>query len=197
MRALKALAALLRAAFWITLIFAMDRPYLAWMTLIAIVWHEGAHILALCSLRCGARLGARLFGLRLSPEAPLSYRDERRVAAAGPIAGFVFAALCLLFYPLAPGYLLEFALCHLLTSLSNLLPIEGYDGYRILSCTLALHGRKDTPLFAVSFLFSAFFCLLSLSVLGMIGEGLWAAISFLFALICSIPNEENTIFENS
>lgn len=198
MRILLFLLNLLRAGFWCCLLFALDRAYLAVLTLLALLWHEVFHMLALLHLSRSARMRSRLNGLRLLPSGILSYREERFVAAAGPLGGLLGALLCLPLYPLAPDYLPDFALCHLLTSLSNLLPIEGYDGYRILKSTLLLHEARSasTVTNAVSFALSALLALLSLFLLGLIGEGLWPTVTFLFALIGSLPDRKNTILED-
>ncbi len=197
MRFLSFVSGVLRAGFWICLLFAFDRPYLAILTLLAMLWHEGFHFLALLHLARGGRFRTHLSGLRLLPRGALSYKEERFVCAAGPIGGGIGALLCLIFYPLAPEYLSEFALCHSLTSLSNLLPINGYDGYRILKATLALHGTSDKEKFvrAVSFAFTAALALLSLCFFGILGEGLWPAIVFLFTLIGALPDQKNAFSE--
>ena len=199
MRLLRLLSDLLRVSFFTVLIFAFDKPYLAVMTVLALLWHEGFHLLAFLRERSAARPEARLCGLRLVPKRMLSYAAEGRIAAAGPLGGFIGAALCLMLAPLARGYLLAFALCHLFTSLSNLLPIEGYDGYRILSSLAAARGseRGQTALRALSFFFVGFLSLLSLCVLGICGEGVFGAGVFLFTLFFSIPEQKYTIFENS
>ncbi len=199
MKILTLLLSVLRAGFWFCLLFALDRPYLAVLTLLAIVWHEAFHILALLRLSRGNRMHTHLGGLRLFPTEMLSYREERIVAAAGPIGGFLGTLLCLLLAPLAPGYFPDFALCHLLTSLSNLLPIEGYDGYRILKASLSLHGAStpEKAMGALSFFFSALLALLSLCVFGILGEGLWPCGAFLLTLLGSLPERKNTFFENS
>lgn len=198
MRIILFLLNIFRAGFWCCLLFALDQAYLAVLTLLALLWHESFHILALLRLSKSSNMKARLNGLRLLPNGLLSYREERFVAATGPLGGLLGALLCLLFCPLAPDYLPDFALCHLLTSLSNLLPIEGYDGYRILKSTLLLHETRSahTVTNAVSFALSAMLTLLSLFLLGLIGEGLWPMVTFLFALIGSLPDRKNTILEN-
>ena len=192
------LSDLLRLCFWTLLLFALDRPYLAVMTLLAMLWHESFHILALFCEHASGALKTRLCGLRISLRGTLSYRSERRIAAAGPIGGFIGALICLLLSPLAKEYFFEFALCHLFTSLSNLLPIEGYDGYRILSASAAIHESDalHRALPCISFLLTGALTLLSLSVFGILGEGLWPAGAFLFALLFSIREEKNTNFED-
>ena len=199
MKILNFLLEILRAGFWFCLLFALDRPYLAVLTLLSLAFHEAFHIFALMRLARGARMRTHLCGLRIYPNEVLSYREQRRIAAAGPLGGLIGALLCFIFSPLAPSYLMDFALCHLLTSLSNLLPIEGYDGHRILKTTLALHGNGDADKIAgaLSFFFSAVLTLASLSVFGILGEGLWASGAFLFSLLVSLPERKNSIFENS
>lgn len=189
---------ILRASFWFCLLFALDQPYLAVLTLFAMIWHEAFHVFALLRISRGGKLRSRLGGLRLFPSETLSYREERRVAAAGPLGGFLGALLCFALSPAAPEYLFDFAFCHLLTSLSNLLPIEGYDGYRILKASLALRERCNAEATArtLSFLFSAFFTLLSLCIFGILGEGLWPSAAFLFTLLGSLPERKNAFFED-
>ncbi len=195
---LRFLLSVLRALFWVCLLFALDRPYLAVLTLLSLLFHEAFHILALSHFCRGARMQTHLTGLKLLPRGVLSYREERAVAAAGPLGGCIGAGICFLLSPLAPEYLCDFAVCHLLTSLSNLLPIEGYDGYRILKATLALHGKGAAERVAgvISFSLSALLTLLSLFLFGILGEGLWPTGAFLFTLIGSIPRSKNTIFED-
>ena len=193
------LSDLLRLCFWTVLLFALDRPYLAVMTLLCLIWHEGFHILALARENATARLMPRLGGLRLYPKKTLSYESERRIAAAGPIGSFIGAGLCLLLSPLSRAYFFEFALCHLLTSLSNLLPIEGYDGYRILKTTAALResDRAHALLPRLSFFLTGALALVSLSVFGILGEGLWPAGTFLFTLLLAIPGQKKRFYTNS
>ena len=195
MRILSFLLRILRAAFWICLLFALDAPYLSVFTLLAMLWHELFHLLAFMRIARRARLCAHLSGLRLFPSGTLSYREERHAAAAGPIGGLFGALLCLIFLPLAPSYLSDFALCHLFTTISNLLPLEGYDGYRILRATLALRDATDAEALMrrISFVCSAMLALLSLFLFGILGEGLWASGAFLFSLIGSLP-EKKTFF---
>lgn len=199
MRFLSFVSGVLRAGFWICLLFALDRPYLAILTLLAMLFHELFHLLAFMLLSKSVRLKTKISGLRLFPRGTLSYKEERFVALAGPIGGGIGALFCRIFYPLAPDYLLDFALCHLLTSLSNLLPIEGYDGYRALKATLALHESPDPERVtqAVSFACTAALTLLSLCFFGILGQGIWPAGAFLFTLIGTLPEEKNTFFENS
>ena len=93
---------ILRAAFWICLLFALDVPYLSVFTLLAMLWHELFHLLAFMRIARRARLCTHLSGLRLFPSDVLSYRDERRTAAAGPIGGLFGALLCIVFLPIYP-----------------------------------------------------------------------------------------------
>lgn len=192
MRFLIFLSDLLRMSFWAVLLFAIDKPYLAVMTLLALILHEGFHLLAFLREHTAGRLRTRLCGLRLIPEKVLSYEAERRIAAAGPLGGFICAALCMLLAPLARAYFLEFALCNLFTSLSNLLPIEGYDGYRILATSAALHENESAlrALRTLSFLLLGLLSLIFLSVFGISGEGFFPAGAFLFTLFFSIPKQK-------
>lgn len=174
----------LRLLFFLLLLFAFDTPVIACMTLLCALWHEGGHLLVLSRLGVTRRFSPRLNGLVCTPERPLSYREEAAVAAAGPAANLLFALLSLLLLPLGHAFFLTLAFCHLMTALSNLLPLEGYDGARILSALLSLHGRDPYGLLSVtSFALSVLLLFLALYLVGKCGEGYWLLGVFLFSLL--------------
>lgn len=136
-------------------------------SLIAAFFHECGHLLAARALRIPLRLmeidlmGARIFPAGLLP----SYKAEGLLAAAGPAASLLLAL------PLTGGdgaltTALRFST--LSFALFNLLPIEGFDGGRVLFAVLASRFHEKTAeqvLFFTSYLsllllFSLSSCLL-------------------------------------
>ena len=150
--------------------------------LLAAALHEAGHLLAARYL--GVRLQRMeldLLGARLYPALPLpSYGTEALLALGGPLFSLLGAALC------RP----QFSAAHpfVFTSLSlgvfNLLPIEGFDGGRILSALLSLFGgeaaARHTLLFTTYVSLTALF---SLSACLLLRYGEDAALAILSASI--------------
>lgn len=149
----------------LVLLFSKSRFFAA--SLLAAAFHECGHLLA--SRLLGIRLaaleldlcGARLFPARAIP----SYPAEALLAAAGPAASLLLA---LLLAPLSSGLAASLRAATLSLALFNLLPIEGFDGGRILSSLLSLclsEQRAETFMSIASYitlllLFSLSACLL-------------------------------------
>ncbi len=127
------------ALFWILVMLGFDGVVGAILTLIAVLIHELGHMAALFIL--GRRSGVplpRMPGFSIRVGASLSYKEDMIVAAAGPMANLI-TALILLPIRQAAGAMI---LINLLTAVSNLLPVRGYDGYRILASAIALSGTE-------------------------------------------------------
>lgn len=103
--------------------------------LLAALLHECGHLLAAGLLGIRLRLleldlaGARLYPARAIP----SYRAEGMLAAAGPLASVMAALL----FPFSPPFFTVFRAACLSQALFNLLPIDGFDGGRILFSLLS------------------------------------------------------------
>ena len=120
-------------------LFLSERVPTVFALLLAAAVHEAGHLIAarvlkipLTCLRVGL-LGARLE----TGSGLLSYGAEWKLAAAGPLASFLLAALAAL---LRGCSVFPEQLCavSLLLGVLNLLPIETFDGGRIVSCLFAL-----------------------------------------------------------
>ena len=114
---------------------------------LAISMHGVGHVTAarLCGMRMG-QICRSATGLRLITEnaAFPSYSDEARVALGGPLGNLIGNALLYL-AALATSHPALWAICRGVLPLSlflgvwNLLPIEGFDGGRLLRCLLLRH----------------------------------------------------------
>ena len=116
--------------------FLTVRLQTATVLLLAVLLHEGGHLLAAKWLRIRVseiRLG--LLGARMEVRQILSYRQEWLLAAAGPAAGFLGALFALPFWRF--GFWQTFCVVSFGLSLLNLLPVQTFDGGRMLACHLA------------------------------------------------------------
>lgn len=193
MRFLRKAEAILPFVFWLLVIFAFDEPAFAAMTIAAAVIHELGHVAA------GATRGeARLFpnavatGLRIPPRGTLSYKDEMILTLGGPLAGLIAALLSALLFFIFPhfGHFRTFSAVNLMTSLGNLLPIRGYDGYRLIECSILLFSPKPEALLRaaelVSTLATTLLTFLSLYLILKLGEGYWIFCVFFSSLLARL-----------
>ena len=143
-------------------VLALDRGAIFAASVLAAALHECGHFIAARLLHIRLRLleldlmGARLYPSRSIP----SYRDELLLAAAGPI---VSLALALPFLYTSAPFFIALRNATLSFALFNLLPIEGFDGGRILHALLACRFGESGArhaLFVTSYL-----CLLLLFAL--------------------------------
>lgn len=115
--------------------------YISLSAILAAAVHEIGHLIA--ARMCGIplrelRLG--IFGAVITPtDAICSYKKELALAAAGPFINLLSAAIL---FPLrdslnAPASF--FLASSLFLGILNLLPVQDFDGGRILNCILAQH----------------------------------------------------------
>ena len=171
------------ALFWILVILGFDGVRGAAMTLVSVVIHEAGHLAAIFILGCksGAPL-PRMPGFSIKVGANLSYREDIIVAAAGPIANLITALILLPIRQVAGTMIL----INLLTAVSNLLPVRGYDGYRILTAVIAVSGTERflgrVP-DVLSFVTAVVAVLLSLYFIYVFDAGYWIfGVFFIFLL---------------
>ena len=173
--------------FWVFLIFGFDVPYIAILTIIAALIHEIGHISAIACL-CGKYElpGGRLFGFRIKRGGATSYKGECLILAAGPLINLSVFLFTLPFSSRLGGYIGIFGFVNLATAVSNLIPVEGYDGYGILEQVLAsknwTNGLKLLDL--SSFIISVLATFLSLYLIDKTDSGYWIFAIF-FAMMIS------------
>lgn len=197
MKIIRAIKHTLPVIFWGLLIFGFDSSYTAILTIIAAVIHECGHLAVLfffCKKKSSVPK-ATVYGFRINIS-ELSYLQEAAVALGGPAVNFTVAAACLIVNGAAPleNYMHAFALLNLITMLSNLMPIESYDGYKaILSiCAIICENpdRAEAVLRKISFAFSAVMSFFSLYLILKSGEGYWAFAVFFVSTLSSMFKEQ-------
>jgi Zn-dependent protease len=179
--------------FWIFLIFGFDVPYIAILTIITAIIHEIGHIAAISYLSGRYVMpNGRMFGFRIKRTESLSYKDECAVLAAGPLANILIFMLTLPFSSLLDGYVCIFGLINLATAISNLIPVEGYDGYGILKQILSAKNMIGgiRTLDRVSFVFSVLATFLSLYLIDKADSGYWIFAVFFVMMISKLGKYE-------
>jgi hypothetical protein len=165
------------ALFWVLIIFAFESPREAALTVIAALIHEWGHILyTLCFLPSSSVPHSVLSGLRIKKVGIIPYRKELFLYLSGPLANLISILLALLFSNLSSDFLGDFALISLFTMISNLLPIEGYDGYGALMSISGMLGSGELEPFVlkwISFFFTALMTLISLYLMYYLNGGYW------------------------
>jgi len=94
------------------------------------------------------------------------------------------------------SFAFDFAFINLCTALSNLLPIRGYDGYRLLETAILMKSDKEyralNILSRFSFIFTSALCFLSLYLLLKLGEGYWIFALFFTSVMLDVKKLTET-----
>ena len=173
--------------FWVILIFGFDTPDIAILTILAALIHELGHLLAASLTKRGGVLRSHLSGFRIGVTMG-SYTDQIILLAAGPLVNLAVFLLTLPHSGLANGYFLMIGYINLLSALSNLLPIEGYDGYGILmTLAEAKNSHRAFRLLCIaSFTLTLSLTLISLYIMLRYGGGYWIFGVFFVTLLTKI-----------
>ncbi|MBQ1260783.1 MAG: hypothetical protein IIX96_02095 [Clostridia bacterium] len=182
---LRRVISLLSLVFWALVLLGFNSVWVAVLTLLCALIHEGGHLIGLWLVGYRAP-GPRavLAGLRIRIPELLSYKQELTVLSLGPLFNIaVGGALLLLF---RGEFLFTFALLNLFTALSNLLPIESYDGYRIAEALIGLFSLGEWArgaLRVISFAFIAAMTFFTLYLVLRVGEGFWIFAIFFYSML--------------
>ena len=172
----------LSVLFWIFALFGFDGGTITLHTLAAILIHEAGHLAAMTLIGAPASLpSARPRGLLIKCGRILSYNEEFLVAMAGPLANVLTTLVALPFGAAAR----ELSSVSLVTALSNLIPIKGYDGYRMIDAMLSRHGFSGgcRLLSRISFAIAVAALFLSLYAIWRFDAGYWIfGVFFVFIL---------------
>ena len=179
--------------FWFILIFGFDEPLMAVITLAAAVLHECGHIgYLMMRKKVSPTLRGVLSGFRIKTKVIMSYREERAFYFAGPLVNLLLFAFASLLYPIFGEFCVIFALINLVSALSNLLPIEGYDGYGIIRATIKLHSNSElgiAVLSQISTFIIFLLAILSLYLINRLNGGYWIFFIFFFSMLKQFQRE--------
>lgn len=153
---------------------------MALTSLLAAVLHECGHLAAAWFL------GIHLRSLDIGPIGAtirirgslISYRDEWMLCAAGPAANLISAAIAFILFRRngnLPSAAVDFCAVSVMLAILNLLPIDGFDGGRMLSCVVgSLFGPRvaSVSLDICSFLSIVILWMLSVYLLMCFGTSL-------------------------
>ncbi len=155
-------------------LFISDRRIYTLLALFAAALHELGHIFAAKAANIHLEsLSLDLLGARITTKAALcSYRDEIILCAAGPLTNFVFCVLAIIIRNifLSPAtqtweFFSFFAVSSAALGILNLLPIESFDGGRIVYCIFgAVWGMASAVKILKGLSFVSCFLLWSFSV---------------------------------
>ena len=180
--------------FWGLIIFGFDTVSIAILTIVCALIHEIGHLAVLCVLKKNNSKipHGKIFGFRISVK-DLSYKEEMLVALGGPLINFAIAVLsfvCASVNKNMTDYLHIFGFLNIMTMISNLLPISGYDGYKTIeACAMIFFDdpfKVKKVLSVLSFLFSSIMCFVALYFMLKLGEGYWIFAIFLSTVISEI-----------
>ena len=147
---------------------------------LAVAVHEAGHLLAARMLNIRVEsLKFGLFGARIGIAGLPSYQKEGLLAAAGPAASFLCAALT---FPAAKtGFFGQLCALSLILGVLNLLPIQSFDGGRLADCLLSAwlgSVRAGKILRRLSFAFLTLLWCFSVYLLLRAGSGIsWLGFS--------------------
>ena len=170
--------------FWITLILGFEEPKVAVLTIIAAIIHEGGHMGFLKSKGIKRHnLRGVVSGFRIRTSCLLTYKEEIMLYFAGPLAN-IFTAIIFSFFDSEISDII--CALNIATAISNLLPVEGYDGYGILRATIEKYscGSIATRVLdgvSAGIIFSL--CILSIYFIDRFGSGYWIFGIFFFSMI--------------
>ena len=183
---LNSVLAFLPTLFWGSLILGFEGGYMAFTTVICAVIHEAGHLLYLAFFTSSNHnIKSVVFGLKIKAVSVLSYKDEFFLYLFGPLSNLISGTLFLLFSTRGGEYFYSLAIINFATAVSNLLPIEGYDGYGILRvlCERHFHGTLLNILSRISTILIFLLCLFSIYLIDRYGGGYWIFAVFFVQMI--------------
>ena len=164
-----------------------DNACVTTLTILAALLHEVGHVSIYFMLKGKIRLPyVTADGFRIMKGDRLSYTDEALIALGGPLVNLT---IFFILFRCEMAYLKIFAIINLFTAISNLLPLYGYDGYRIIN---SLVCRRYSPLGAERLLLglglavSCALTFLSLFFILISGSGYWIFGIFFASLLGNI-----------
>lgn len=173
--------------FWLFLIFGFDEPSIALPTVLAAIIHEAGHVTYIFfKKRLRPSIRSVLSGFRIKTTLPLSYDEEIGMYLAGPLANLIFFVLFSILSVYFGKNLNFAAIINFATTMSNLLPIDGYDGYHALMTLIQKHELGDRLTRTLSHISSTLiflFAVFSLYLIDRHNGGYWIFLIFFSSMV--------------
>lgn len=178
---------ILPVIFWLCLIYSFDSMMGANATVLAMIIHESGHVLCYYAVSGKVRMPrGDISGLRISKSEMRNYKEDMLIYGAGIISNLLAIFIAVLLKMPKSDFRTIFITVNFATAVSNLLPIEGYDGQRMIDALLCYHevGRwAYIAVEAVSFAIVFFMSFVSLFTVYTFGNGYWIMGVFIAALL--------------
>ena len=178
--------------FWASVMFGFDAPYIALLTIISAIIHEAGHIGAMLYLSRDVEMpSAKLIGFKITKRKIDSYKNEVLILLLGPMTNIITGLVILALSYGNSEYLILFGAINVLCGVSNLLPIEGYDGFNILIWIFESQGkyRSIRLLCGLSFFISVILTFISLYFVYILNVGYWLFLVFFVSMMNNITKK--------
>ena len=181
------IVSILPVIFWLCLIYSFDEKIGASVTILAMIIHEFGHLSCIFLLTGKIRIPKGNFaGLRITENTMATYMQQLLLYASGASFNLIAIALMVIFHGWSHQYGIMFITINFATAISNLLPIDGYDGYKIIltliNCFNLGYGAY-VFLEIISFIFTFLMSIVSLFLVYTFGNGYWIMGIFITATI--------------
>ena len=182
--------------FWASIMFGFDAPFIAILTIISAIIHELGHVLGMLLLSHNFEMpSARLVGFKIHKKKIDSYKNEILVLLSGPMLNILLGLIILAISFGRSEYLMLFAIINILSGVSNLLPLDGYDGFNIL--LWIFESRKKYHLIRLlhsfSFFVSVILTFISLYLVYILNIGYWLFLLFFVSMMNNIAKNSDII----
>ena len=177
----------LYTVFWILVLFSFEQPELAITTLICALIHEAGHLVCIISLgKNDFKFKGAVNGFRIRPKGLHSYNEEILIYLSGPFANIFALLVCLILTFFTDKNFMTIGIINLVTALSNLLPIKGYDGYGAIRAFMKKRELSQIALRTLSCISSTLifsFCIFSLYLIDRYNGGYWIFAVFFVSMV--------------
>ena len=181
---------LLPMLFWGLVLFSFEELFLAVTTLFSALIHELGHIICITLTgESSFSLRGVINGFRIKAKKIKSYGEETLIYLAGPFANLIVFLVCYVLSGNVSEKLITIGTVNLVTAISNLMPIRGYDGYGALRALIKKYEFPSQALRILSIFSSAMifcFSLFSLYLIDRYAEGYWIFAVFFVSMVKEI-----------
>ena len=195
MSAFNLMLSILPIFFWIFLIYSFDEVMGASITIIAMIIHEFGHLVCIFMISGKIQIPqGRFNGLRILGQTFIPYSSQIWEYASGAAFNLIAALVMSLLSRNKNDYIELFITINLATAISNLLPIDGYDGYKLLTAIIEyfdLGFLAHVILEIISFVITVLLCIFSLFLVYTFGNGYWFMSIFLIATVNKLQKWQN------